>query len=257
MTSTSPNLAGTVAVVTGASRGLGKGMAEEFSRHGLRLGVCARTIPPAPAHTEAVSMSVDVTDAAAVGEFADEVVARFGRIDVWVNNAGVLAPIGPLADADPDALRRHVDVNVLGVLYGSAAFARHVRDRPGRGVLVNISSGAACTTYVGWAPYCASKAAVEMMTRVLDEEGRDHGLRAYALAPGVVDTSMQELIRSTSPEDFPAVDRFLRHYREGTFNSPSWVARYVLDHLVGGQGSNGPGTNVREVCVRVPDERGA
>src|ERR1700736_957456 len=158
------NRTGLVAVITGASRGLGAGMAQAFADHGIRLGLCARNRPGPPAGSEAWTASVDVTDAKAVESFARSTVEQFGSIDLWVNNAGVLAPIGPLADADPDAVHRHIDINVLGVIHGSASFARHVRSRPGPGVLVNISSGAATTPYEGWGPYCGSKAAVEMIT---------------------------------------------------------------------------------------------
>ena len=132
-----------MAVITGSSRGLGAGLAVHFAGRGFRLGLCGRNRPESPPGAEALVAALDVGDAAAVDRLADEVVARFGRIDLWVNNAGVLDPIGPLADADPTALERHVTTNVLGVMHGTAAFARHVRSRAGGGSLVNVSSGAA------------------------------------------------------------------------------------------------------------------
>jgi benzil reductase ((S)-benzoin forming) len=227
-------------------------MAATFAGDGFRLGLCARGEPTAPQGAEAWTASIDVIDAEAVDRFALAVVEHFGRIDLWVNNAGVLEPIGPLAEADPGAVRRHIDINVLGVANGSASFARHVRSRPGGGVLVNISSGAATTPYEGWAPYCASKAALEMLTEVVAREERSHGLNAFALAPGVVDTDMQALVRSTSIKDFPAGDRFRRLHRQRGLNSPDWVARFVLDHLVDGAPASKGGGVVR---FRVPDER--
>ncbi len=199
-----------------------------------------------------VSEVVDVTDAAALDDFGLAVVERFGRIDLWVNNAGVLEPIGPLSAADADVVRRNVDTNVLGTCYGTATFARHVRRRTGTGVLVNMVSGAASHPYVGWAAYCASKAAVAMVTEVVAEEERDHGLRAFALAPGVVDTGMQELIRATPPDDFPEGERFRRLHAEGRLNSPAKVARFVLDQLVIERGPDGDGDEL-SVRVRVPD----
>jgi NAD(P)-dependent dehydrogenase (short-subunit alcohol dehydrogenase family) len=154
--------AGRVAVITGASRGLGLGLATHFAAEDLQLGLCARTLPGGP--DSAVRAAVDVTDHAALARFADQVVDRFGTIDLWVNNAGLLHPIGPLAEADPADVARNVEVNVTGVLHGSAVFARHVRSRPGGGVLVNLSSGAASTPFAGWAAYCAGKAAVDQLT---------------------------------------------------------------------------------------------
>jgi benzil reductase ((S)-benzoin forming) len=243
-----------VAVVTGASRGLGAGMAEVFATDGLRLGLCARTMPPVPASApDTVVATVDVSDTAALDAFGASVVERLGRIDLWINNAGILEPVGPLATADPAALRRNVEVNVLGVFHGSAIFARHVRSRPGRGVLVNLVSGAATRPYEGWAAYCASKAAVVMVTEVVAEEERRNGLEAFALAPGVVDTGMQALVRSTRPEEFPEGDRFRRLHAEGRLVPPARVARFVLDRLVGGSGVE---HGERPVQVRVPDNYG-
>ncbi|HLM63904.1 MAG TPA: SDR family NAD(P)-dependent oxidoreductase, partial [Acidimicrobiales bacterium] len=204
-----PDLAGRVAVVTGASRGLGAGLAARFAARGLRLGLCARHEPPVPLGAEAVTAALDVADAAAVEAFCAAVADRFGPIDLWVNNAGVLPPIGPLRDAAPAEVEAHVRTNLVGVLAGSRAYARHVRSRPGGGALVNVSSGAARSVYAGWAVYCASKAAVDQATRVIAVEEADAGLRALAVAPGVVDTDMQAAIRATPAAEFPAVDRFV------------------------------------------------
>jgi NAD(P)-dependent dehydrogenase (short-subunit alcohol dehydrogenase family) len=245
--------AGLVAVVTGASRGLGAGMAEAMATEGIMLGLCARTRPTVPAGTNAVTGSVDVTDPGAVDRFATEVIGAFGRIDLWVNNAGLLAPIGPLADADPEEVRRNIEVNVLGVVHGSATFARHVRSRPGPGVLVNISSGAATRATEGWAAYCGAKAAVEMVTEVVAAEERSSGLAAYALSPGLVDTDMQALIRATPADAFPAVERFHEAHRAGAYNSPAWVTRYMLEELVG-PALMGSGPGAGAVSRRVPDE---
>ena len=242
-----------VAVVTGTSRGIGAGLAVHFAGRGLRLGLCARSVPEPPPGATAVVAGVDVADAEAVEGFAESVVARFGRIDLWVNNAGVLDPIGPLADADAAALERHVATNVVGVLHGSATFARHVRSRPGTGSLVNMSSGAAATPYRGWAAYCASKAAVEMMTRVVGLEEADAGLLAYAVAPGVVDTDMQALIRSTAEERFPDVAKFHRINDEGGFAPSSWVAACILERCLDPVTRWLPEPGHGSVHFRVPD----
>ncbi|HEY1466668.1 MAG TPA: SDR family NAD(P)-dependent oxidoreductase [Acidimicrobiales bacterium] len=242
-----PELPGPVAVVTGASRGLGAGMASTFAEHGYRLGLCARTRPTAPPGAEAVTEVVDVTDAEAVDRFGSMVAARFGRIDLWVNNAGVLEPIDFLVDADASALSHHVDVNVKGMLFGSKTFVRHVRERVGTGVLVNMTSGAARTVYEGMAVYCATKAAVDMATRVIASEEAPHGLMAYAVAPGVVDTGMQVLMREAPVERLPSANRFVALKEAEAFNSPNWVARFLIDLVEGRQ-------HPQDVVVRVPDQ---
>ncbi len=257
---TSPSVSGRVAVVTGASRGLGAGLAVPFAASGMHLGLCARHRPVLAARTRPTAQdgrivsseapvlsAVDVTDRDAVAAFARAVVARFGRIDLWINNAGLLGPIGPLALADPDGIRRTIDVNVTGVLNGSAVFAEHVRSRSGEGVLVNMSSGAATKPYEGWAAYGATKAAVDQLTRVVALEEAPHGLAAYALSPGLVDTDMQATIRATDESAFPEVARFRRAAEEHRFNSPAWVAEHILTLAFGPQR---PDT----VVLRVPDQ---
>jgi benzil reductase ((S)-benzoin forming) len=246
---------GLVAVVTGASRGLGAGMAARFAEAGLSLGLCARHEPAVPAAagdgdpdaSRAVTGAVDVTDPAAVDRFGATVADRFGRIDLWVNNAGVLDPVGPLRDLDPDAVAAHVAINVLGVLHGSATFARHVRSRSGGGVLVNITSGAATNPYEGWTAYSSSKAAVDQATRVIASEESEAGLRAYAVSPGIIDTDMQALIRATPAERFPRVERFLQLKRDNRYSTPAWVADHILRLVVD------PPEDA-SVVQRVPDE---
>jgi benzil reductase ((S)-benzoin forming) len=253
-------VAGRVAVVTGASRGLGAGLAVHFAGSGMHLGLCSRHRPILVARTRPtahdghivsserpVLSAVDVTDRTAMERFVAEVVARFGRIDLWVNNAGLLGPIGPLVEADPAELARTVAVNVTGTLNGTAVYAEHVRSRPGPGVLVNISSGAGTTPYAGWAAYCASKAAVDQLTRVVAMEEADQGLRAYSVAPGLVDTDMQTAIRATDEAAFPEVERFRRAAAEHRFNSPAWVAEHILAIAFG---QDRPGA----VTLRIPDQ---
>ena len=114
-------------------------------------------------------------------------------------------------------------------------------------MLVNITSGAATKPYEGWAAYCASKAAVDHATRVVAAEEAEAGLRAHAVAPGVVDTDMQAAIRATPADRFPEVERFVQLKRDEAYNSPAWVA----DHILGLAFGDAPPT---DVVLRVPDE---
>ncbi len=226
------DVTGKVAVITGASRGLGAGLAERFLERGLGVAACARSRPEVPGARSAdrlLSASVDVTDTAAVAAFCDDAIAHFGRIDLWINNAGLLAPIGPLRDNDPTEFARHIEVNVLGVFHGSQSFVRHLRARGGDGVLLNISSGAARNAYAGWSAYCAAKAAVDRMSESIALEEADSGLRVHAVAPGIIDTDMQGLIRQCSPEQFPRVQKFLDLKDRGALSSTGFVADRLLE----------------------------
>lgn len=223
-------LSGRVAVITGASRGLGAGLATRFAEHGLALGLCARTEPAPPPNGDArvLTGSVDVADADAVEAFADQVTETLGPIDLWVNNAGVLDPMGPVVDQDPAEVDRALRVNVGGVVNGTRAFARRARAWPAaHRVLVNVSSGAARSVNPGWAIYGATKAATDHFTAIVAAEEPD--LVCRSVAPGVVDTDMQALIRTHDADTFPAIERFREIHRTGAWNSPAWVA----DHLLG------------------------
>ena len=178
---------------------------------------------------EAVTAAVDVTDFDALAAFADAVVDRFGRIDLWINNAGVLDPIGPLVDAAADVVAGHVATNVTGVAYGTMLFARHVAGRAGGGVLVNVSSGAAVHPYAGLAVYSATKAAVDALTEAVAEEEARHGLRAHAVTPGHVDTAMQAAMRATDDARFPAAGRFRQIAEAKAFNTADWVGEKLLE----------------------------
>lgn len=239
-------LRGKVAVITGASQGLGAGLADRFAEHGVALGLCARHEPKARPTTKCLTGAVDVTDPARVQKFAEAVLRQLGNIDIWINNAGVLDPVGPQRNIDPHDMYTALAVNVGGVMNGTRTFSNQAREFKGpQRVLVNISSGAATTIYEGWSVYGATKAAVDQFTRVVAAEEPD--LLCYSVSPGLVDTPMQEQIRATSAKEFPSVDRFVNAKYVNAFNSPAWIADHLLGIL---SGSLRP----TEVVYRIPEE---
>lgn len=227
-----PDLHNRVALITGASRGIGAGLARRFHKNGLKLALCARSEPASgmvPDDPNRVFFDhVDVTDYDAVSRFAAEAEERLGPVDLWVNNAGVLDPIGPLRTLSTGDVKRHIEVNLLGVFHGTRAYLERLHATGRMGTIVNISSGAGVRPVAGWSAYCAGKAAVDMLTRVTATEERPHGIRAYALAPGVVETGMQELIRRQDEDDFPDVDRFREMYVSGHLLDPESPAPAIL-----------------------------
>lgn len=239
-------LEGKVIVVTGASRGLGAGLAARFADLGASLGLCARGEPAAPRGPRSLTGSVDVTDGARLARFAEAVAASLGPIDLWVNNAGILGPVGPLRSLDPAAVDQAFRVNVGGVANGTRAFCALSRGWPaGRRVLVNITSGAARSIYEGWSVYGATKAAVDQLTQVVAVE--EPQVLCHAVAPGVVETAMQVEVRGLRADVFPDVDRFQQIHAEGRANSPTWVADHLAGILLGALTPD-------QVRYRVPDE---
>jgi benzil reductase ((S)-benzoin forming) len=222
-------VSGKVIVVTGASRGLGAGLADAFGDSGARLGLCARSASARPASEHVVTAELDVADERAVDDFTRAVERRFGAIDLWINNAGLLEPIAPLRDVEGPALRRHLETNIVGVWAGSRSYLHH-RDRVGGGgILLNISSGAGRKPYFGWSAYCAGKAAVDRMTECIAVEEAARGLRVHAVAPGIIDTDMQTLIRATPVERFAEVERFKQIKANESFSTPAFVAARLAE----------------------------
>lgn len=244
-----PDLSGRTALITGASGGIGAGVAERFAALGVRLALCARSQPTLPEGATGVAASVDVTDPGAVADWVEGAAAALGPLDLCIANAGILGPLGPLRDDDPAEVAATFRANVEGVAHTAAAYARHVRGRDGDGVFLAISSGAGRNPTAGWAPYAASKAAVDALCQAFAQEEADAGLRVLAVAPGVVDTRMQAAIRASTPEAFPRHERFVQMKADEAFNSPAFVA----DHLLRLAFAPGPADD--DVLVRLPAER--
>lgn len=216
-----------VVVVTGASRGLGAGIARVAHRSGASLGLCSRGAPVLADAARVLAVRLDVTDAPAVDRFAAAAFDRFGHVDLWINNAGVLEPVGPLRTLEPQAIHQLLDINVFGVALGSRAYVRELHRRDGQGVLLNISSGAARNAYHGWSAYCASKAAVDRLSEALSLEERSR-VAVYSVTPGVIDTEMQATIRAKSADEFPDVQRFRELHARHALSAPEAAAEKLL-----------------------------
>lgn len=239
-------LRGKVAVITGASQGLGAGLADRFAEHGVKLGLCARREPAARPGTACLTGAVDVTDPIRVEQFANAVLQQLGTIDLWINNAAVAEPIGMQRTLEPEDVAAALAVNIGGVVNGTRTFTNQARMFVGpQRVLVNVSSGAATAIFEGWSVHAATKAAVEQFTRTAAAEEPD--LLYYALVPGLVDTPMQETLRTSSTKRFPQADRFVHAKDLGQFNSPAWIADHILGILSGA-------LRPSEVIYRVPNE---
>jgi NAD(P)-dependent dehydrogenase (short-subunit alcohol dehydrogenase family) len=147
-----------------------------------------------------------------------------------VNNAGVVSPVGPLAEQDPVASLRAAIINVGAPLALSSAFVQAAPQAQRR--ILHVSSGAARSAYPGWSVYCATKAALDQHARAVSLDG-DPRVLACSLAPGVIDTDMQAEIRATPDARFPMRERFVEMKRGGALVAPADCAVALVDYLLG------------------------
>ena len=190
-----------VVAITGASRGIGAAAAREFAAAGWRVALLARSERDIAALAEdiggdAMALRCDVADWGSVQAGVQTVLARFGRLDAWIGNAGVIDPIARIEDTDPVAWGAAVDINLKGVLYGMRAVLPAMK-RQGGGTIITVSSGAAHNPLEGWSAYCAAKAGAAMLTRAAHLEEGGNGLRIMGLSPGTVATEMQVKIKAS------------------------------------------------------------
>jgi len=192
---------GKTVIITGASRGIGAEAARVVAAAGAKVALLARSKDSLEALAaeigdKALALACDVANYASVEAAAQQTVARFGGLDVLINNAGVLKPIAPLAEADPADWAQVIDINTTGVFNGMRAVLPLMK-QAGGGTILTVSSGAAHNALEGWSAYCTSKAGAAMLTTALDLEERSNGIRAMGLSPGTVATQMQRDIKAS------------------------------------------------------------
>lgn len=207
-------LSGKVVIVTGASRGIGEAAALALGHEGATVVLAARDGAMAGAVAQriidaggcATGCACDVSDYDAVARLVAETIERFGRVDVLVNNAGVIEPIASLLESDPAAWARNIEINLVGAYYAVRAVLPPMVAQGG-GTIVNVSSGAAIRPLEGWSAYCSGKAGLHMLTRAIALETGDKGIRVFGFQPGTTDTDMQVLIRASGINQISQIPR--------------------------------------------------
>lgn len=230
-------------ILTGASRGLGRAMAEQL----LAPGRCLLTISRRP---DAALAALAAGRGADLEQWALDLAHGVGaaaRLEAWlrardganctgatlINNACLLGPVGPLQQADADAVAATFRVGLESPALLAAAFLRATEGWSAARRVLNISSGAGRRTLPGWAIYCAVKAGLDHLSRTMaeDEARRPNGARIVSLAPGVIDTDMQAQVRAADAAGFPALPQFLEMKAQGQLASSAEAAARVLAYL--------------------------
>ena len=230
-------------ILTGASRGMGLAMAEQL----LQPGNCVLCISRSTnegladranaARTKLVQWSQDLALSTRAGARLEQWLreqdgSNFASATL-INNAGVIARIGPLSDADADDLSRTLRVGLESPMQLTSAFLRATQSWAGARRVLNISSGLGRRAMAAQAGYCAAKAGIDHFTRcvALDEALKPNGAKVCSLAPGVIDTDMQTQLRSAEANAFADRAAFVHMKESGALASPEQAARSVLNYL--------------------------
>ena len=216
-----------LAFITGGSKGLGLELCRQLKAAGYEVVDFSRSAPhdysvlTDLAHPQACASVV----ASAADKYRDAPLREF----VTISNAGTLDPIGPAASKSLEAVLSNLHTNFTSAIVFMIEVMRHFQTHDCRKVIASISSGAALKGYDGWSLYCAAKAGLENFIRsvALEQKRQRSPFLPVNIDPGVIDTPMQAFIRSSSPEDFPDLPRFIQRKAAGGLAAPATVANAV------------------------------
>lgn len=228
-------LAGQTALITGGGRGIGRAVADELATHGATVVLAARSA--AEVHVAAEDLRLrgavawdlvcDVANPEDVRALVERVVDECGSVDILINNAGILSPMGMTWEVDPEEWAYNIHVNLVGAFRVTHAVLPLMIEEGG-GRIINVSTSAARSAIPGWSAYSAAKAGLDHFTRVLAAEVHPHGVRVNAVYPGATDTRMQAEIRGASDEQFPNAEGFRRRHAEGQLRDPREPAELIF-----------------------------
>lgn len=228
------NLFGRVAIITGGATGIGFATAKVFCEHGARIVIAQEGLHPSfdasqrLNSADVLAVEIDIRDPAAVARCVDATIERFGQIDVLINNASVTgsSALCPFVDSSLDLVDRIVDTNLKGSVYCSQAVARHMIQEKHSGCIVNVSSVGAYGAQENASIYCATKAALVMLTKAMAIELATFGIRVNCVAPGDIHTATSAHAKADVLKS-GASGRFLRVTPAGRRGSPDEVARAI------------------------------
>lgn len=246
-------------IITGTSRGLGESFARQLLQEGNTLFCISRTRNEGlvdQAREKGVFLeyfTYDLENTAGihglVKRVRDAVDPATATRLALINNAATVAPVKPVGRTSPAAVTAALHINLAAPMLLTSAFIEYTADLPVDRRILNISSGAARNPYVGWGAYCTTKAGLDMFTRCvgLEQKNVANPVKIIAVAPGIVDTAMQQSIRNTAEEDFPNLRKFMELHEKGLLTSPDAAAEKILRLFLSEQIETGERYDIRHV----------
>lgn len=220
----------TLYIITGTSSGIGLGLADYLQNQpNLKMIGLARRKPENIKNYTHITL--DLNNLEAVENFRFPDAEGFNKI-VLINNAGIIGHVAPVGKNNPNEIIRTFNINTIALSLLMNSFISQYSRFGGQKIILNVSSGAARHSIASWSAYCASKAAVDMYSRVVADEqaihAKENPVRVFSVAPGIVDSEMQDLIRTASNNDFNDVQRFIDYKKNGNLDTPLDVAPKLL-----------------------------
>ncbi len=239
-----------LAIITGASSGIGQAIADSARQSGASVATCSRRELSGPHH-----LSLDLAVPASWVLFDDWIAGLIGA-QAWqeiimVHAAATIDPIGFAGQVDVAKATSGILLNGASPLLVGDSFLRSVEQHAPEGqsaVLMQVSSGAGKRPFPGWATYCAAKAGVDMWVRTVGLEQADlgTGIRVLSIGPGVVATDMQASIRSSSVAEFPQVQQFRELHADGVLASPESVGAKLWEIALGSDWESGAVVDIKD-----------
>jgi benzil reductase ((S)-benzoin forming) len=247
-------------IITGAGSGLGEALAKQVIEEHHKVFCISRKINEklkelASLHkTGFWYFEIDLTDSEKITSLMKEIftyIDQDNAIEITlINNAGIVEPVKPLGTSNADEINEHIKINFTAPVILSNDFIRESERFNCKKNIVMISSGAASNPYYGWALYCSTKAALEMVTRTvaLEQKDKAYPVKIFAIAPGILDTKMQEKLRNSDLSDFPMRPKFEKLFDQGKLTPPEDAASGIFEMLKVDLLPNGSITDLRNAA---------
>ncbi len=223
-------------LITGASRGLGLALAHAVDREDSALFLVSRS-EIKDRFNDSESVLLDLSDPDSAGALLNSFESFAAQREIasitLINNAGTVEPVKPAHQCQAGDIISGIHLNLMAPMLLASDFMARFQSFDVSKRIINISSGAASSAYAGWSVYCAGKSGIEHFTRCvgLEQALLRFPTKMIALAPGVIDTHMQDVVRASSEKDFPMIDRFLELKSKSKLFKPEQAAGYIADFL--------------------------
>jgi len=225
-------------MITGGNKGIGKGIVDAYKNKGYQIISIARNKNTEADFADIKQVQFDLADVANISNMMETIFKSINPENVQgitlINNAGTLGQITTIDKKTASDIAQNIQLNITAPLILTSSFLSLTNNWSCRKRVLTISSGAGKNPYYGWATYCASKAAVDMMTRAvaIEQNSLKYGAKIIAISPGVVDTEMQNHIRNSNKTDFIDLDKFIGYKQNGALADAGRVGKeiYTIDH---------------------------